>query len=83
MGTSGSIRTQQGINGGLIFTKSGTVSYENRSNMFLEEIQDWINCCVNKTEPSLNIEDARSIIEICLACRESARTNRLVALPMT
>ena len=82
MGTSGSIRTQQSINGGLIFTKSGTVSYENRSNMFLEEIQDWVNCCVNKTEPSLNIEDARSVIEICLACRESAKTNLPVAIPV-
>ena len=83
VGTTGAIRTQQSVYEGTIFTKDGTNNfYRLQNNTLLDEITHWVECCLNKTDPDLTIEDAQRVIEVCLACRQSARTHTPVALPL-
>jgi len=82
IGTEGCIRTQQSVYEGMLFTKDGTKNfYRTQNNNLLDEMKHWVQCCIDGTEPELNIEDARSIIELCLACRQSANTNAPVTIP--
>jgi predicted dehydrogenase len=82
VGTEGAIRIQKNVFEGMIFTKEGNKSfYRIQNNMFLDEIRNWLQCCINKIEPELNIEDARNVIELCFACRQSANTHAPVNLP--
>lgn len=83
VGAEGGIRTQQNVYEGMISTKDGIRSfYRIQNNMLLDEVSYWIKCCVERKDPDLTIEDARSIIELCLACRQSARTHSPVMLRM-
>ncbi len=83
IGTSGGIRTQQSVYEGMLFTKDGvTHFYRTQNNNLLDEMRHWVHCCVTKTDPDLTIEDARRVIELCLACRQSAHTHTAVALPL-
>ena len=82
VGTTGAIRTQQSVYEGTLFTKDGVSNfYRLQNNNLLDEIAHWVACCQNKTDPDLTIEDAQRVIELCLACRQSAQTHRPVALP--
>jgi predicted dehydrogenase len=82
VGTEGCMRTQQSVYEGTLFTKDGTRSfYRIQNNNLLDEMRHWVRCCMSKTDPELTIEDARKVIEICLACRQSAQTHSPVALP--
>ena len=83
MGTEGCIRTQQSVHEGMLFTKDGIKNfYRIQNNNLLDEMKHWVQCCVNRTDPELTIEDARSVIELCLACRQSADTHVPVSLPL-
>ena len=76
VGTEGCIRTQQSVYEGMLFTKDGTTNfYRIQNNNLLDEMRHWVQCCMNKTQPELTIEDACSVIELCLACRQSAHTH--------
>ncbi|MBD3184658.1 hypothetical protein GF312_20425 [Candidatus Poribacteria bacterium] len=75
VGTEGCIRTQQSVYEGMIFNKNGISNfYRIQNNNLLDEISHWIRCCIDNTDPELTIEDACSVIELCLACRQSAYT---------
>ena len=81
VGTAGAIRTQQSVYEGTLFTKEGARNfYRLQNNNLLDEMTHWVECCQNKTDPDLTIEDAQRVIELCLACRESAQTHTPVAL---
>jgi predicted dehydrogenase len=81
VGTEGCIRTQQSVYEGMLFTKDGVTNfYRIQNNNLLDEMRHWVQCCINKTDPDLTIEDACSVIELCLACRQSARTHTPVIL---
>jgi predicted dehydrogenase len=81
VGTEGCIRTQQSVYEGMLFTKDGVTNfYRIQNNNLLDEVKHWVQCCINKTDPDLTIEDACSVIELCLACRQSARTHTPVIL---
>ena len=83
VGTTGAIRTQQSVYEGTIFTKDGINNfYRLQNNILLDEMTHWVGCCLNKTDPDLTIEDAQRVIELCLACRQSAQTHTPVALPL-
>ena len=83
VGTGGAIRTQQSAYEGMMFTKDGTTSfYRIQNNNLLDEMEHWIQCCINKEDPELTIEDARAVIELCLACRQSARIHGSVMIPL-
>ena len=82
IGTEGAIRVQKNVYEGMIFSKDGSKNfYHIQNNMFMEELKHWIQCCINKTEPELTIEDARNVIELCFACRQSANTHKPITLP--
>lgn len=81
VGTEGAIRTQQSVYEGMIFTKDGIKNfYRIQNNNLLDEIRHWIQCCINKTDPGLTVEDARSVIQVCLACRESAQSHKMIEI---
>lgn len=81
VGTEGAIRTHQNVYEGMLSTKDGITNfYRIQNNNLQDEIGHWIQCCINKSDPNLTIEDARSVIELCLACRESAHIHRPVVL---
>ena len=81
VGTEGAIRTQQSVYEGMVFTKDGVKNfYRIQNNILLDEMKNWIQCCINKNDTELTIEDARNIIQICLACRESAHIHKPVEL---
>jgi predicted dehydrogenase len=81
VGTEGAIRTQQSVYEGTVFTKDGTANfYRTQNNNLLDEMRHWVQCCVDNNDPELTIEDARSVIELCLACRRSARTHSPITL---
>ena len=83
VGTAGAIRTQQSVYEGTLFTKAGVSNfYRIQNNNLLDEMAHWVDCCQNKTEPDLTIEDAQRVIELCLACRQSAQTHAPVTLPL-
>ena len=82
VGTAGAIRTQQSVYEGTLFTKDGVSNfYRIQNNNLLDEMTHWVECCQNRTDPDLTIEDAQRVIELCLACRQSAQTHAPVALP--
>ena len=82
IGTAGAIRTQQSVYEGTLFTKDGISNfYRIQNNNLLDEMTHWVECCQNKIDPDLTIEDAQRVIELCLACRHSAQTHTPVALP--
>ena len=82
IGTAGAIRTQQSVYEGTLFTKDGVSNfYRIQNNNLLDEMTHWVECCQNKTDPDLTIEDAQRVIELCLACRQSAQMHTPVALP--
>ena len=84
VGTTGAIRTQQSVYEGTLFTKDGINSfYRIQNNNLLDEMAHWIKCCQNKTDPDLTIEDAQRVIELCLACRQSAQAHTSVTLPLS
>jgi len=81
VGTEGAIRTHQSVYEGTIFSRDGISSfYRIQNNNLLDEMRHWVQCCINKTDPELTIEDARSVIKLCLACRESAKSNNPVEI---
>ena len=83
VGTAGAIRTQQSVYEGTLFTKNGINNfYRIQNNNLLGEMTHWVQCCQNKIDPDLTIEDARRVIELYLACRQSAQTQMPVALPL-
>jgi predicted dehydrogenase len=83
VGTGGAIRTQQSAYEGMMFTRDGIENfYRIQNNNLLDEMQHWVRCCINKEDPELTIEDARAVIEICIACRQSARIHRPVTIPL-
>jgi len=83
VGTEGCIRTQQSVYEGMVFSSDGITNfYRIQNDNLLDEMRHWVQCCINGTEPELTIEDARSVIELCLACRRSAHTHSAVALPL-
>lgn len=83
VGTEGCIRTQQSVYEGMLFSKDGIKNfYRIQNNNLLDEMRHWVQCCINRTEPELTIEDARSVIELCLASRQSAHTCTPVDLPL-
>ena len=82
VGTTGAIRTQQSVYEGTLFTSDGVSNfYRTQNNILLDEMKHWVQCCLNKTEPELTIEDARRVIELCLATRQSAKTQMPIELP--
>ena len=82
IGTEGAIRTQQSVYEGTLFTKGGISNfYRLQNNNLLDEMTHWVECCQNKIDPDLTIEDAQRVIALCLACRQSAQTHAPVALP--
>ena len=83
VGTIGAIRTQQSVYEGTLFTKEGINNfYRIQNNNLLDEMTHWVECCQHKTDPDLTIEDAQRVLELCLACRQSAQTNTPIALPL-
>lgn len=83
VGTAGAIRTQQSVYEGTLFTKEGVSNfYRIQNNNLLDEMTHWVKCCQHKTDPELTIEDAQHVIELCLACRQSAQAHTPVALPL-
>lgn len=81
MGTEGAIRTQQNVYEGMIFTKDNVSSfYRIQNNNLLDEMKHWVHCCIDKTDPELSIEDARNVIELCIACLKSSETKAPVVL---
>jgi myo-inositol 2-dehydrogenase/D-chiro-inositol 1-dehydrogenase len=81
VGTEGCIRTQQSVYEGTIFIRDNVKNfYRIQNNNLLDEMRHWVQCCINKIEPDLTIEDAHSVIKLCLACRQSARTHSPVIL---
>jgi predicted dehydrogenase len=83
IGTAGAIRTQQSVYEGTLFTKDGVSNfYRIQNNNLLDEIAHWVECCQNKNDPDLTIEDAQRVIELCLACRQSAQAHTPVVLPL-
>ena len=82
VGTTGGIRTQQSVYEGTLFTSAGVRNfYRTQNNNLLDEMRHWVQCCINKTDPELTIEDARRVIELCLATRQSAQTQMPIELP--
>jgi len=82
VGTTGGIRTQQSVYEGTLFTSEGVSNfYRTQNNNLLDEMRHWVQCCIDKTDPELAIEDARRVIELCLATRQSARMHTPIALP--
>ncbi len=82
IGTAGAIRTQQSVYEGTLFTKDGINNfYRIQNNNLLDEMTHWVDCCQKQVDPDLTIEDAQRVIELCLACRQSAQTHAPVTLP--
>ena len=46
-----------------------------------DELRYWVQCCINKIEPELTIEDARRLIELWIATRQSAKTQMPIEFP--
>jgi len=46
------------------------------------EIKDWIETCIDKTKPKFSVEEAKRVLKICLAWRESAKNNQPMLLSM-
>ncbi len=49
---------------------------------FRDEINYFIDCILNDTEPFQSVENARQSVEVCLALERSAETNKPIALPL-
>ena len=52
----------------------------NREIMFIDEIKHFINCIKRKEQSVNDISSAKKILEVALACYESAKTERVVYL---
>lgn len=84
VGKKGIIRTQQSAYEGMIWTiEEAIVPFYKRQNDVIEdEMRSWVNSCLSRTTPDLCIEDAREVLEICLAWRDSAKMRVPINLPL-
>lgn len=48
--------------------------------MYLEELQHFLNCVKGRTEPIVNGDDGRYVLEVALAAKRSAIERRLISL---
>jgi predicted dehydrogenase len=46
------------------------------------EVREWVECCLNDTEPPIPGEEGMRNVEIAEAARLSAREGRVVELPL-
>ena len=51
-----------------------------RNHMYLAEMEHFIACCRNRTEPSVTISDGKRVLEIALAALESSREKRCITI---
>ena len=54
--------------------------YANRDTMFIEQMKHFIRCLKSGKQPIKDISSARNILEIALACHESARKKEVMFL---
>lgn len=82
MGTTGALRTQQSAYAMTTFGPNGPrVSVAPDHDMLYDEVANWLAACRGEAEPFMTIRDARQVMAVCLAARESAATHLPVSLP--
>ena len=52
----------------------------NDTNMYFEEIRHFISCIENKCPPLISLLEAKNVLSIALAAKESAHTGKVVIL---
>jgi scyllo-inositol 2-dehydrogenase (NAD+) len=81
MGTTGALRTQQSAYNVTTFRSDGPrVSVAPSHDMLRDEVANWIAACRGEGEPFMTIQDARQVLSVCLAARQSAHTHQPVEL---
>ena len=66
-----------------IYGEGSVESYEIfRSDPILDEISHFVGCVEKGVEPVASGLDGRSALEICLSVKESARTGKVISLPI-
>lgn len=82
MGTQGALRTQQSAYSLMAFGPGGPrAAVRGAHPMLLDEVRNWLAACRGEEQPFITVEDARQVMEVCFAARESARTGGPVELP--
>jgi myo-inositol 2-dehydrogenase / D-chiro-inositol 1-dehydrogenase len=83
MGTTGAIRTQQSAYSVTAFGPGGPrVSVAPAHDMLRDEVANWLAACRGEGETFMRIRDARQVLEVCFAARESAQAHQPVELPV-
>ena len=86
IGTEGAIRTHAGRAGdgvprAVLWTSAGPEPLEvAEGDNWTADTAAWVAAFADDGPPPLDAEEARAITEICLACRQSARTGQAVTL---
>jgi len=50
------------------------------NSMYIEEMRHFVNCIRNQEDPLIDIVDGKKVLEIALAAKESAKTEKLISL---
>ena len=85
VGRKGIIRTHQMVYEGIIWrTEPPNIVpfYRNQNDVILSALQNWTRSCLERTKPDLPVEEAKKVIELCLAWKKSAETQKPVNLPL-
>lgn len=66
-----------------IYKRSGIIKYRSKPEDAINaEMNSWVKSCIEKTESELSAEQAMKVLELCVAWKKSAETNRPVHLPL-
>ena len=86
VGVSGALRTHSaagadGIPDGLLWTGEGVERIEvPKGSLWDLDVAAWTRAFAEDKEPQINADEGKAITEICLACRESSESGRVVEL---
>ena len=86
IGTEGAIRTHSGrgddgVPPAVLWTADGAEQLDvPAGDNWTADTAAWVRAFATGGEPPIDAEEARTITEICLACRQSAQTGRVVSL---
>lgn len=81
VGSKGILRTRQDNYEAYLFTERGVEAfYRNDKDRLSAEVHNWLAACEGKSEPFITIEEARDVMALCLACKESDEKGESVTM---
>lgn len=84
VGSKGILRTRQSVSEGVLWANDGNtvMFYRNQNAVLLRELTTFVNHVVEGTPLILTMEDVLKGLEICFAWWRSAKTHKVVRLPL-